>query len=202
MSRTMKIVGAVSMTLVLGLTGVVAFTYTGLFDVAATTREPEVVQWLLVNTRKNSIRYRAEQIDVPELSDEARLATGGKAFDEMCAACHGAPGKKPLLGAKDMNPPPPDLADTASQRTPKELFWAVKNGIRMTGMPAWGATHSDVQIWDLVAFMGRLPEISPDAYRNLINNAQGDEHDHAHGEALQEAVSTDHGDENDTGHTN
>ena len=202
MSRTMKIVGAVSMTLVLGLTGVVAFTYTGLFDVAATTREPEVVQWLLVNTRKNSIRYRAEQIDVPELSDEARLATGGKAFDEMCAACHGAPGKKPLLGAKDMNPPPPDLADTASQRTPKELFWAVKNGIRMTGMPAWGATHSDVQIWDLVAFMGRLPEISPDAYRNLINNAQGDKHDHAHGEALQEAVSTDHGDENDTGHTN
>ena len=202
MSRTMKIVGAVSMTLVLGLTGVVAFTYTGLFDVAATTREPEVVQWLLVNTRKNSIRYRAEQIDVPELSDEARLATGGKAFDEMCAACHGAPGKKPLLGAKDMNPPPPDLADTASQRTPKELFWAVKNGIRMTGMPAWGATHSDVQIWDLVAFMGRLPEISPDAYRNLINNAQGDKHDHAHGEALQEAVSTDHSDENDTGHTN
>ena len=72
----------------------------------------------------------------------------------------------------------------------------------MTGMPAWGATHSDVQIWDLVAFMGRLPEISPDAYRNLINNAQGDKHDHAHGEALQEAVSTDHGDENDTGHTN
>lgn len=202
MSRTMKIVGAVSMTLVLGLTGVVAFSYSGLFDVAATTREPEVVQWLLVNTRKNSIRYRAEQIDVPELSDEARLATGGKAFDEMCAACHGAPGKKPLLGAKDMNPPPPDLADTASQRTPKELFWAVKNGIRMTGMPAWGATHSDVQIWDLVAFMGRLPEISPDAYRNLINNAQGDKHDHAHGEALQEAVSTDHSDENDTGHTN
>jgi len=198
----MKIVGAVSMTLVLGLTGVVAFSYSGLFDVAATTREPEVVQWLLVNTRKNSIRYRAEQIDVPELSDEARLATGGKAFDEMCAACHGAPGKKPLLGAKDMNPPPPDLADTASQRTPKELFWAVKNGIRMTGMPAWGATHSDVQIWDLVAFMGRLPEISPDAYRNLINNAQGDKHDHAHGEALQEAVSTDHSDENDTGHTN
>ena len=202
MSRTMKIVGAVSMTLVLGLTGVVAFSYSGLFDVAATTREPEVVQWLLVNTRKNSIRYRAEQIDVPELSDEARLATGGKAFDEMCAACHGAPGKKPLLGAKDMNPPPPDLADTASQRTPKELFWAVKNGIRMTGMPAWGATHSDVQIWDLVEFMGRLPEISPDAYRNLINNAQGDKHDHAHGEALQEAVSTDHSDENDTGHTN
>ena len=200
MSKTMKIVGAVSITLVLGLMGVVAFTYSGLFDVAATTREPEVVQWLLVNTRKNSIRYRAENVDVPELSDEVRLATGGKAFEEMCSACHGAPGKKPLLGAKDMNPPPPDLVDTASQRTPQELFWAVKNGIRMTGMPAWGATHSDVQIWDLVAFMNRLPEMSPDTYRNLINNAQGDEHDQAHGEALQEAVSTHHDDE--TAHTN
>ena len=200
MFRTMAIVGAVSLTLALGITGVIAFTYSGLFDVAATTREPEVVQWLLVNTRKNSIRYRAEQIEVPELSDEARLATGGKAFDEMCATCHGAPGKNPLLGAKDMNPPPPDLADTASQLTPKELFWVVKNGIRMTGMPAWGATHSDVQIWDLVAFMSRLPEMSPDSYRNLIKNAQGDEHDHAHGETLQQTLNTHHGDE--TGHTN
>ena len=60
----------------------------------------------------------------------------------------------------------------------------MKNGIRMTGMPAWGPTHTDAQIWELVAFMKRLPELSPDAYRNLIVNAQDDGHGHEHGEEI------------------
>jgi len=118
----MKIIGVIALALVLGVTGVVAFTYSGLFNVAATTRESGVVRLMLENTKKNSIRYRAEHIAVPELSGEERLAAGGRAFDEMCSVCHGAPGKKPFLGAGDMNPPPPDLADVASQQTSKELF--------------------------------------------------------------------------------
>ncbi len=71
---------------------------------------------------------------------------------------------------------PTDFAEEA------ELFWVVKNGIRMTGMPAWGPTHTDAQIWDLVAFMQRMPKLSPDAYRNLIINAQDDGHGHDHSE--------------------
>jgi mono/diheme cytochrome c family protein len=183
-NESMKIIAVIALVLVLGMAGVVAFTYSGLFDVAATTREPNLVRWMLENTRKNSIQYRAEHIVEPESLGEARWITGGKAFDEMCAVCHGAPGQKPFLGAGDMNPPPPDLADIASQRTPKELFWVVKNGIRMTGMPAWGPTHTDAKIWDLVAFIKRVPELSPDAYRNLIDNAQGDGHGHNHGEKI------------------
>jgi mono/diheme cytochrome c family protein len=200
MYKTTKIVGSLSLTLFLVVTGAVAFTYSGLLDVAATTREPEIVQWLLENTRKNSIRYRAEQIAVPELSGKERLATGSKAFEEMCSACHGAPGKKPFLGTKDMNPPPPDLADAASQRTPKELFWVVKNGIRMTGMPAWGPTHTDKEIWNLVAFMNQLPEISPDAYRNLINSEWGEEHSHNPEDPVQGYEGTHGSDANDHAH--
>ena len=123
----MKIIGVIALILVLGVTGAVAFTYSGLFNVAATTREPSLVQWILENTRKNSIQYRAKQIVLPNISGEARLATGGKAFSEMCADCHGAPGQKAFLGASDMNPPPPDLTDIAALRTPRELFWVVKN---------------------------------------------------------------------------
>jgi cytochrome c553 len=136
---------------------------------------------MLENTRKYSIQLRAKHIVVPEILDELRWARGAKAFDEMCSGCHGAPGQKPFLGAADMNPPPPDLADVVSQRTPNELFWVVKNGIRMTGMPAWGPTHSDTQIWDLVAFMKRLPELSLRGYRNLMENVLDDGHEHDHG---------------------
>lgn len=175
----MKIVGIIVLIMMLCITGAVAFTYSGLFNVAATTHEPVVVRWMLENTRKNSIQHEAKNIIVPKLSGENRLVSGGKAFEEMCSGCHGAPGKKPFLGATDMNPPPPDLEGISRQRTAKELFWVVKNGIRMTGMPAWGPTHTDVQIWDLVAFMKRLPELSPSIYRSLIDT-ENEEHGHEH----------------------
>jgi mono/diheme cytochrome c family protein len=63
------------------------------------------------------------------------------------------PGRKPFLGAGYMNPSPPDLAKIAPERSPQELFWVIKHGLRMTGMPAWGPTHGDEQLWDLVAMV-------------------------------------------------
>jgi len=44
----------------------------------------------------------------------------------------------------------------------------VKHGIKITGMPAWGVTHSDKPLWDVVAFLQKLPELTPDQYRTLV----------------------------------
>ena len=115
---------------------------------------------------------------MPDLSDEDRSPRGARAFDAMCTGCHGAPGREPFLGAGDMNPPPPDLALIAPARSPQELFWVIKNGLRMTGMPAWGPTHGDDQLWDLVAFMKRLAELTPEGYRALAAAPGDDGHDH------------------------
>ncbi|MEA3274095.1 MAG: cytochrome c [Pseudomonadota bacterium] len=179
----MKPVRIAVIVLLLAAGGALAFAYSGVFDVAATTRDAAVLRWILETTREHSVRSRAAAIVVPELSNEDRLSGGAKAFEEMCAGCHGAPGREPFLGAGDMNPPPPDLAGIAAERTPQELFWVVKNGLRMTGMPAWGPTHDDEQLWDLVAFMGRLPRLTPDGYRALAEGPGTDGHDHEHGVA-------------------
>jgi mono/diheme cytochrome c family protein len=195
----MKIIGVIALIVILAIAGVVAFSYSGLLDVAANIREPALVQWLLENTRKNSIVSRSKNITVPDITNEERWSKGGNAFSEICSSCHGAPGQKPFLGAGDMNPPPPDLADIVSHRTTKELFWVVKNGIRMTGMPAWGVTHTDEQIWDMVAFMKRLPKLSPASYQKLINTAQDDGHGHEHGEVMQ-STTDDHNDDADHPH--
>jgi mono/diheme cytochrome c family protein len=80
-----------------------------------------------------------------------------------------------------MNPPPPDLADRAKVRTPAELFWVTKHGIRMTGMPAWGPTHSDKQLWELVAFVEKLPELSKVEYQKLIEQGATHGHSDEHG---------------------
>ena len=55
----------------------------------------------------------------------------------------------------------------APRWAPTELFWIVKNGIRMTGMPAWHEIYTDDEIWDIVAFLKRLPAMSPEQYQDL-----------------------------------
>jgi len=97
----------------------------------------------------------------------------------MCVICHGAPGKEQSEISKGLHPSPPDLAEAPRRWNSAQLFWIVKNGIKMTGMPAFGPTHSDNQLWDLVAFVQKLPSLSPDQY-NQMQQEDG-AYDHEHG---------------------
>ena len=176
----MKIISGILLTVVLGVVGFFVFVMSGFINVGAAHDDPAAIDWILENVRENSIEKRAAQLAVPDISGESRMLEGASAYDEMCARCHGAPGKDPFVGALDMNPKPPILTDIANERTPGELFWVMKNGIRMTGMPAWGQTHSDEELWDLVAFVRRLPELSQDEYRDVLSRAGSGHHEHSH----------------------
>lgn len=178
----MRFIVAIIVVIVFEAAGLAALAYSGLPDVSATGSESAGLRWFLQTTREHAVERRAEDLVVPDLDGEERLAAGAKAFDEMCAGCHGAPGHEPFLGAKHMNPEPPDLAETAGEDAPAELFWVIKHGIRMTGMPAWGPTHSDAELWGLVAFVNRLPGLSSDEYRSLMAKAGNDGHAHTHGD--------------------
>ena len=85
--------------------------------------------------------------------------------------CHGAPGQEPAEIAKGLWPETPDLKKAVPDWTPGELFWITKNGIKFTAMPAWGPTHDDDKIWDIVAFLERLPSVSPSEYQQLQASA-------------------------------
>jgi mono/diheme cytochrome c family protein len=170
----------------LSLAAVIGFVYSGWADVSATGTESAAVRWVLETTRRNAVARRAADIRVPDLSEPTLAASGASAFDEMCAGCHGAPGRKPMLGARYMDPKPPDLGEVARKRTPAELFWAIKHGIRMTAMPAWGPTHSDDQLWALVALVERLPELSEQGFRRLVKQAGDSGHDHGHTPSAEE----------------
>ena len=177
----MKTLFVVITVVVLVVGGIVGVAYSGVLDVSATAKEPDLIGWLLRTSRERSVERRAADISVPDLSAETKVANGAKAFGEMCAGCHGAPGREPFTGAQDMNPAPPDLAKVAEASKPAELFWVIKHGIRMTGMPAWGQTHSDEQLWDLVAFVERLPSLSVAEYQDLAQRGSTHGHDHEHG---------------------
>lgn len=159
--------------IIIGVIIAVSFIYSGLYNVSANAPHGGVVSWLLSTTSHASVERRARGIEVPDLSDDALALAGVNDFNSMCAGCHGAPGREPEAMGIGLNPPAPDLAEEAAEMTAAELFWVTKNGIRMTGMPAWGKSHEDEDLWPVIALLTRLPEMDSDTYESMLAAAAG-----------------------------
>jgi len=143
----------------------------GSFDVAADKPHSQPVFWLMDTVRERSVAIRAADIVVPgDLAEAKRIASGAAQYDEMCSLCHLAPGMKRTEISRGLYPRAPELR-RKSDLTPAEQFWVVKHGLKMTGMPAWGVTHDDELLWDVVAFLRKLPDLTADQYQALVKSA-------------------------------
>jgi mono/diheme cytochrome c family protein len=159
--------------LIVTFLGGIAFIYSGLFDVSARWQEGPLVKWVLVTTRERSLDVRKDKVKVPDnLDDPAVIMAGFKYFRRMCVICHSAPGLVPSDLSRGLNPPPPDFAHLKEVDVdPPEYFLIIRNGIRMTAMPAWGITHSDTKIWSMVGFLRKLPNMTPAQYQTMNEKA-------------------------------
>ena len=162
--RCLKLLGGLTATLVVAGAAVVYF---GVYDVAAVDQHLVPTYWLIYTNMERSVHERAKRVEAPPLDDPARTRRGVALYREHCLRCHGAPAVAPEPFALGMNPVPANLAHTSRERTPSELYWTVKYGLKMTGMPAWQFRLSEEQLWDVVAFLGVLPHLSPAAYGQM-----------------------------------
>jgi cytochrome c553 len=160
------------------------FAWLGLVPVAASSGHWRVTEWLLRFTMSNSVATRSLGIDAPPLEDPALALRAAGHYATGCEPCHGAPGKAQSPIVDMMTPKPPTLPLKVEKRTPEQLFWIVKHGIKYTAMPGWVALQREDEVWAMVAFLLRLPQITPDEYRRL-----------AYGEPVAEAVSGATGDD-------
>jgi mono/diheme cytochrome c family protein len=94
-------------------------------------------------------------------------ARGAGLYRESCQICHGAPGVAPAPFALGMTPAPVPLVHTARAWTPAEIFVVVKEGLKMTGMPAWRHRMTDDEIWAVVAFLPVMASVAPKDYDAL-----------------------------------
>ena len=147
-----------------------AFIYAGAYDISASDAHWGITRFVMETARVRSIKAHAAGIAVPAGLDEpAKIPMGVEHFAMHCAVCHGAPGVPKGDIAQGMYPQPPDLAKAAKQYSDGELFWILKHGIKMTGMPAWG-DHSDEELWATVAFVKKLPGLTEADYAKLVKN--------------------------------
>jgi mono/diheme cytochrome c family protein len=145
---------------------VLAFLYvkSGLFDVAAARPHSRLMEWVTHETMINSIKRRAPVVALPGEVFEAQAKRGFCEYEAHCVACHGAPAVAREQWVNGLNPTPPYLLDATHLWKPHELEWIVRNGIKMTAMPAWRESMSDQQITDVVAYVGVMSKMPPQTY--------------------------------------
>jgi mono/diheme cytochrome c family protein len=176
----------VVLAILVGLTlMLVLFAFSGAYDVGADRPHAAPVSAFLNVVRERSIARRAEAVQVPALDDPQRVREGAEHYNAMCVDCHLAPGITVSEIRAGLMPPPPNLSRQVVD--PRIAYWTIKHGIKMTGMPAWGKTHDDEEIWNIVSFVHKLPGMTPEAYRAIVLATQSDEragehddHQHAH----------------------
>jgi mono/diheme cytochrome c family protein len=174
--RSIRFLLALLLLLVLGGA---AFVWSGVYPVGADVPHSAFVFNLMQTARQRAIALRAKDIPVPPLDDPKLIADGAEHYREMCAGCHLAPGMTDSEIRSGLYPQPPDLTKPLAV-TPAEKFWAIKHGIKMSGMPAWGATHDDQAIWRIVAFLQKLPGMPPEQYKALGGSEVNGEQQHHH----------------------
>jgi len=157
--RILALIGLLAIVLAVAAT---IFFFGGFFNVAASQPDPDIVNWVLAKVRMASISRHADGNVPVGLENPDIVRAGARAFAVRgCANCHGAPGVNWQKFSEGLQPDPPDLKDVVKEREPNELFWVVKNGIKMTAMPSFGAIGAeDNEIWSIVAFLRRLPTVS------------------------------------------
>jgi mono/diheme cytochrome c family protein len=184
-----KIISTIFVIIILAAAGGAYFIFSGTYNVAATNQDPEWMNWALSETREQSIERRSEDVIPPAdtvLNDPKTIREGYEHYNEMCVVCHGAPGVEAGEARQGLNPKPPLLAKVAGGTSVREMFWVIKHGIKMTGMPAWGPTHSDDKIWSIVAFVKKLPGMSPEEYKAMAEGSVPETKEHVEGAPVKE----------------
>lgn len=161
--RFLSLIGVLAIVIV---AAAAVYFFGGFYNVAATQEDPPVVSWVLEHVREASVARQATAKPPMSLDDPTIVQAGARAFSNRgCVNCHGGPGVEWAKFSEGLRPDPPDLKDVAPELTPEEIFWVVKHGINMTGMPAFEKIAADDrEIWAIAAFVKKLPGVSEADY--------------------------------------
>lgn len=163
--KLLAVVGALAIAL--GLAGAI-YAFGGFYNVSATMEDSPPVAWALQRVRIASIDRRASSGPPISVDDAATIQAGAKRYAQLgCAECHGGPGVGWSKFSEGLNPGPPDLKEVAQTASASYIFWVVKNGIRMTGMPSFGKIGvSDSELQQIAAFVKKMPSVSDADYKS------------------------------------
>src|SRR5688572_21118940 len=165
---TRKLVTMLKVGLALALGGLVVAA-SGAVPIEASSGHWAITEWFLQFSKRRSVATHTLGMDLPALESPSLVLKGAGHYETGCRPCHGGPDlRRPTL-ARAMTPPPPDLRGRVAEWDSEELFYIVKHGIKLTGMPAWPTQERDDEVLAVVAFLLELPDLDADGYRRLVH---------------------------------
>jgi len=167
----MRFIYALVFWIVIAIIAFFAFAFSGMYQVGADVPHWSITRHAIGMVREHAVERRVADIKRPPLDDPALIKLGAEHYSEMCTGCHLAPGMGHSELRDGLYPQPPNLTRFAPD--PAEAFWVIKHGLKMTAMPAWGATHDDHTIWAMVAYLQKQPRMSAAEYQSLTTNTSG-----------------------------
>jgi cytochrome c553 len=150
-----------------GVFGGLAVMISGVVPIKASSGHWPITAAILDFAKRRSVNTHTLRVKVPPLDDQRLVLRGAGHYDFACEPCHGSPAVQQPRIAASMTPKPPDLRGSALSMPPEDLFYIVTHGIKFTGMPAWPTQHRDDEVWAVVAFLRRLPALTPAHYDEL-----------------------------------
>lgn len=173
-SRLKTVVATLLIAGLVGAAGFAAFVYSGIYPIAADEPHKPFVQFILTKVQERSVKNRAADLQLPTVDDPTMLRTGARLYARKCVVCHGAPGEARDMIGIGLNPDPPRLVSDAQTWTDGELFWIIKHGLKMAGMPAFDGGHTDEELWAITAIVRRLPALTPREWEQLSAGAEAE----------------------------
>lgn len=161
----------------------------GIYNISAVEKHWGITEKAIAWVRDSSIDAHAKNLTVPQLDEKEVLSSGLEHYHAMCVDCHLYPGQKQTEISMGLYPQAPAFHERSPVTEPsqhseamKKYFWVIKNGIKMTAMPAWGLSHDDKSVWAMAALVLKLHGMSAQEYGEHLRVLQTDDsHDHDHG---------------------
>lgn len=170
----MTLVKSALLLLLLAILGAGIFIWSGAYNPGADSPHWKITYTLMQAARERSVEHRASAIALPtNLDDPDVILKGAGQYAAMCTSCHLAPGMRDTELRLGLYPTPPNLSKDSVD--PREAFWVIKHGLKMSAMPAWGMSHDDPTIWSMVAFLKKLPSMTPAQYKEMVAKAPPDD---------------------------
>lgn len=170
----MKILFGMVLGIVVVAAGVFLYFSLGLAPVA-TAAPPMPFEKFIANMGLHAAISKNPPANSPIPPDESNLAEGARIYRDSCAVCHGLSGQPQTGIAKGMFPKPPQLLQGkgVTDDPAGVTYWKVKNGIRLTGMPGFGESMTDQQMWQVSLMLAQRDKLS-ESIQKLLSEPAAD----------------------------
>lgn len=156
-----KFIAGMVFALVAFILGAFIYARGGYMAVNADATPSRLEQWAANSALDAAIEHQAPQPQNPVPKTDANLIDGMKLYAMNCGVCHGGLDRKRNVLGSAFYPPAPQILVEALDDPEWHIFFAIKHGVRLTGMPAWGKVMSDDQIWKITAFVKNINQLPP-----------------------------------------